>query len=182
MITPEHCRSARAWLNWDQEELAKRANVSLSTVRDFEKERRTPFGNNLAAIEKAFADVGMLTVSDGGEPAGLQYTPRIRERDTYRPMLELLDDAPDGFLTTTDLIKGLEFRLEPVGEDNAILDSRSDTRFSQIVRNVVSHKDSATNPIKLGWIDYDRKKRGLRITVEGRHELSRPVSGLKARA
>ncbi len=182
MITSEQCRSARAWLNWDQDELARRANVSLSTVRDFEKERRTPFGNNLAAIEKAFADVGMAPMSENGEPAGLRYTPRIRERDTYGPMLELLFNAPDGFLTTSDIIKHLEFMMEPSGEDNAILESRSDTRFSQIIRNIVSHKESATNPIKLGWVEYDRKKRGLRITTEGRKELGRPKPGFEPRA
>ncbi len=47
MISPEQSRAARGWLDWSQEELAKRANVSLSTVRDFEKGRRVPIGNNL---------------------------------------------------------------------------------------------------------------------------------------
>jgi transcriptional regulator with XRE-family HTH domain len=39
-ITPSQIRAGRALVNWSQEQLAKAANVSLSTVRDYEKERR----------------------------------------------------------------------------------------------------------------------------------------------
>ena len=39
-LTPEQCRAARAWLDWSQNDLADAANISLSTVRDFEKGRR----------------------------------------------------------------------------------------------------------------------------------------------
>jgi len=54
MIKPEQSRAARAWLDWSQGDLATKANVSLSTVRDFEKGRRTPIANNLDAIERVF--------------------------------------------------------------------------------------------------------------------------------
>jgi DNA-binding transcriptional regulator YiaG len=60
MLTPAQCRAARGWLNWTQAELAKSANVGLSTVRDFESEVRTPIQNNLAAIRRAL---------EGGEGA-----------------------------------------------------------------------------------------------------------------
>jgi transcriptional regulator with XRE-family HTH domain len=62
MVTSEQSRAARGWLNWTQEDLAKRANVSLSTIRDFEKGRRTPIGNNLDAIRRAFEDAGVVLV------------------------------------------------------------------------------------------------------------------------
>ncbi len=171
MITPEQCRSARAWLDWSQEDLAVKANVSLSTVRDYEKGRRVPIANNIVAMEAALERAGMYPIVTNGEPGGVRYEPRIKERDTYLPMLELLDEAKDGFMPTADIIKALEMVLGPKGPDAEILEGRSDSRFSQIVRNVVSHRETPTNPIHLGWIDYDKAKRGLRITSLGRAEM-----------
>ena len=67
MLSPDQSRAARAWLDWSQDDLAKLANVSLSTVRDFEKGRRTPIANNLDAMRKAleFKGVQFETNSDG---------------------------------------------------------------------------------------------------------------------
>jgi len=59
MLNPEQSRAARGWLNWTQAELAERANVGLSTVKDFEAGRRTPIGNNLAAIHRALEAAGI---------------------------------------------------------------------------------------------------------------------------
>ena len=72
MLTPEQSRAARGWLDWSQEYLAKRANVSLSTVRDFEKGRRTPIANNLDAMRRAFEAEGMqLVFSPEGKAVGV---------------------------------------------------------------------------------------------------------------
>jgi ribosome-binding protein aMBF1 (putative translation factor) len=72
MLAPEQSRAARAWLEWSQEDLAIRAQVSLSTVRDFEKGRRVPIKNNLDAIEKALSSAGVaLLFGAAGEPAGI---------------------------------------------------------------------------------------------------------------
>ena len=73
MITPEQCRAARAWLDLKQEELAQAAEVSLSTVRDFEKGRRTPMANNAKAIVAAFERAGLRMVADAqGRPLGIE--------------------------------------------------------------------------------------------------------------
>ncbi len=72
MLAPEQSRAARAWLNWSQEDLAKRANVSLSTVRDFEKGRRVPIGNNLSALAAALKHAGLTPTNDeSGRPNGV---------------------------------------------------------------------------------------------------------------
>jgi DNA-binding XRE family transcriptional regulator len=64
IISPEQCRAARAWLDWKQVDLASAAGVSLSTVRDFEKGRRTPIANNAKAITAALRAAGIRLVFD----------------------------------------------------------------------------------------------------------------------
>ena len=72
MLSPEQSRAARGWLDWSQADLAKRAGLSLSTVRDFEKGRRTPIGNNIKAIHEAFAAERIqFKFSPEGVPAGI---------------------------------------------------------------------------------------------------------------
>jgi DNA-binding XRE family transcriptional regulator len=62
----EQSRAARGWLDWSQEELAAKANVSLSTVRDFEKARRVPIAKNLAAIQAALEAAGIAFLDTSG--------------------------------------------------------------------------------------------------------------------
>lgn len=57
--------------------MAKRAKVSLSTVRDFEGGRRTPIANNLEAMQRALEDGGVRLVADpAGKPIGITIGPR----------------------------------------------------------------------------------------------------------
>lgn len=62
---------------------------------------------------------------------------RITERELVLPALFLIDLR--GSLTTSDLIAELTDLMHPSGEDAEILDGRKDTKFSQKVRNLVSH-------------------------------------------
>lgn len=75
MLAPEQSRAARAWLEWSQEDLAQRAHVSLSTVRDFEKGRRMPIKNNLDAIRLSLEMAGVSLLFRGDKPLGVQVTP-----------------------------------------------------------------------------------------------------------
>ncbi|WIJ24814.1 helix-turn-helix domain-containing protein [Devosia sp. RR2S18] len=71
-ITPEQSRAARGWLDWTQQQLAEAANVSLSTVRDFEKRRRSPIPNNLVAMQQALEKAGVRMIfDDAGAPLGI---------------------------------------------------------------------------------------------------------------
>ena len=66
-MTPDQSRAARGLLDWSQDELAARSNLSESTVRDFEKGRRVPSINNLAAIRRALEAAGVEFI-DGDQP------------------------------------------------------------------------------------------------------------------
>lgn len=94
---------------------------------------------------------------------------RIPEPDLVIPTLELLDGAPNGEMKTADLIQALEDMFRPEGEDARILDQRTDTKFSQKVRNLKSHKTLE----KAGFAE--AIYRGFRITDAGR----RLVASLK---
>ena len=63
-MSPEQLRAARNWLAWTQAELATRANVGLSTVKDYEGGKRTPIANNLEAIKKALEGGGIKFTAD----------------------------------------------------------------------------------------------------------------------
>ena len=76
MISPAQSRAARGWLDWSQDDLARHANVSASTVRDFEKGRRVPITNNLAALVAALERAGITLVHDpSGTPTGITARP-----------------------------------------------------------------------------------------------------------
>ena len=76
---PEQCRAARGWLDWTTQELARRAGVGLSTVREFEKGERTPIPNNLAAIRRAIEAAGIhLVFGPSGEAVGIALYRRFR--------------------------------------------------------------------------------------------------------
>lgn len=76
MLTAEQSRAARGWLDWSQEELANRASVSLSTVRNFEKGRNMPIKNNLDAMQRALEVAGVTLVHrDDGQAIGLTLAP-----------------------------------------------------------------------------------------------------------
>jgi ribosome-binding protein aMBF1 (putative translation factor) len=71
-MTPEQSRAARGWLGWSQQELAARASVGISTVRDFEARRRQPIANNIAAMQRAIEAAGVELVDEEGEAAGIR--------------------------------------------------------------------------------------------------------------
>ena len=68
-MSPEQCRAARAWLDWSQDDLANKAQVSNSTVRDFEAGRRMPITNNLTAMRRALEEAGIKFLFSGHKEA-----------------------------------------------------------------------------------------------------------------
>ena len=71
-ILPSQCRAARALLEMDQAELARRAVVPRHIIADFENGSLTPSASNLAAIRAALEAVGVIFVDDNGEGPGVR--------------------------------------------------------------------------------------------------------------
>ena len=53
LLIPQQCRAARGLLDWTQEELAERADVSRSTIRDFENGRHSLHPGTAAQVVEA---------------------------------------------------------------------------------------------------------------------------------
>jgi hypothetical protein len=64
-MTPEQCRAARAWLDWTQVELAKKAKVGLSTLMDFEQQHRATQATKQRAIQAALERRGIRFLDSG---------------------------------------------------------------------------------------------------------------------
>ncbi|WP_376774892.1 helix-turn-helix domain-containing protein [Mesorhizobium silamurunense] len=71
-MTPSQSRAARGLIDWSQQELAGRSNLSESTIRDFEKGRRVPSVNNLAAMRAALESAGVEFIPENGGGAGVR--------------------------------------------------------------------------------------------------------------
>ena len=70
IIVPAQVRAARALLEWSQEDLARAANVSVTTVRDFKSGRRPTEASSMREIQRAFdnEDVVLLPGNSEGGP------------------------------------------------------------------------------------------------------------------
>lgn len=69
-ITPAQCRAARSLLDWTQPALATASELGLSTVVDFEKQRRTVSIEALMAIRSALEAAGIQFIVAGDTAAG----------------------------------------------------------------------------------------------------------------
>ena len=65
---------------------------------------------------------------------------RIEEKDLILPALAVIEMQPG--ISTSALIQELEIIFHPEGEDARILAGRRDTKFSQKVRNLKSHREN----------------------------------------
>jgi predicted HNH restriction endonuclease len=92
-------------------------------------------------------------------------TTRIAEGELILPSLLILSNSTSGKISTSSLIDKLRDLLRPTGEDTKLLLGRHDDKFSQKVRNLVSHNT-------LERESYATHKNGVfRITSIGRAYL-----------
>jgi hypothetical protein len=90
------------------------------------------------------------------------------EGQIRKEALKELLRAPGCKLSTSQLIARLSARLPVSGKDAQIAYKRSDTYFSQKVRNLVSHRNQTTGIQARGYADYDSVDESWTLTKEGR--------------
>lgn len=73
LLTPALCRAARGLLDWTQEELAERAAVSRSTVRDFEGGRHDLHRGSAGQIVAALEASGVVLVASAAQGPGVRF-------------------------------------------------------------------------------------------------------------
>lgn len=71
ILTPELCRAARGLLDWTQADLAEHADISRSTVRDYEGCRHDVHRATAAQLRRAFEDQGVAFVEIADVGPGL---------------------------------------------------------------------------------------------------------------
>jgi transcriptional regulator with XRE-family HTH domain len=86
-ISPAQCRAARALLDWQQRDLAKKSGVSKQAILQFERGRRASWPRTLDDLREAFEDAGVefLDAQVGVRGLGVQM------RDGFEPITR--DDA-----------------------------------------------------------------------------------------
>lgn len=103
---------------------------------------------------------------------------RIRERDLIEPVLKLIAEfgSDEEGLDVTRLDPLLRSRLKLSSGDMEMLKDRGDDRFSQVVRNLVSHRTLE----RAGLAEYRRRQGNRRgayvLTPKGRARLLKPES------
>lgn len=93
---------------------------------------------------------------------------RVKESEIVKPALKIIKDNPG--INTSKLIEELQKVIELYPGDKEILRGRNDTKFSQIVRNLISHKENN----RFGKCIYDRQEgrnKGFYINENGENEI-----------
>lgn len=91
----------------------------------------------------------------------------ISESEIRAAALHELGNSKSGSLTTSELIEILTKKMSPMGHDAEIIEGRSDTFFSQKVRNLVSHRMQSTGLETSGLAKYNADEESWTITAKG---------------
>jgi DNA-binding XRE family transcriptional regulator len=71
-MTPSQCRAARALLEMNQSTLAQNAGLGLSTIVDFEKDRRQVSVDAVESIKAALEREGITFIEQNGGGEGVR--------------------------------------------------------------------------------------------------------------
>ncbi len=79
-ISAAQCRGARGLLDMTQPDLARAAALGLSTIVDFERNRREVSQAALGAIRRALESAGIEFIEENGGGAGVRFRRSARPR------------------------------------------------------------------------------------------------------
>jgi hypothetical protein len=86
-------------------------------------------------------------------------------KDLWKYALLIMSVAPNGEISTTDMIAKMPDYIQLSDDHLAANSSRNDSKFSQLVRNLKSHKNTKTNFIYQGYAQ--DISGGFKITAKG---------------
>jgi transcriptional regulator with XRE-family HTH domain len=72
ILTPGQCRAARALINWTQPKLAEKAGFGLSTIVDYERERRVVSERAIERMTETLQAAGVEFIAENGGGAGVR--------------------------------------------------------------------------------------------------------------
>ena len=78
MVSPAQCRAARGLLDWNQQELAERAGVSIVTVRQLEAGAHEPRRATLEVVRRALEAAGVEFIDENGGGPGVRLRKKMR--------------------------------------------------------------------------------------------------------
>lgn len=99
------------------------------------------------------------------QPKQVVARPVNLSEDIWKYALLIMAQNRDGITKTADLISELPKYIEIPAQSLQPLQGRKDNKFTQLVRNLKSHKTSKTNFICMGYAE--DAKNGFRITDKG---------------
>lgn len=102
---------------------------------------------------------------------------KLGEKDLTIPVLYILQT--EGDMNTSSLKNQLLSLVNPVGINLMPLENRNDTAIEQIIRNIISHRESRSNIIGCGWVNYSEDYGILSITPTGINHLREYISNLE---
>ena len=72
LMSPSQCRGARALLDMTQPQLATLAGIGLSTVVDFERQRRVVSDDAIRKMQETLESSGVVLISENGGGVGVR--------------------------------------------------------------------------------------------------------------
>ena len=108
LVTPSQIRGARALLDWSQQQLAEAAGMSLSTIRDYEKERRGWRDDENGSTDQVMGGLGVIRRTL--ENKGVRF---LSSEGDYGPGVRMIAKVPNVLRWPTKL-GAFEALLVPV--------------------------------------------------------------------
>lgn len=95
----------------------------------------------------------------------------VSEKEIRKNIVLELRKIPSGSMSISELIGRLSGQMSLDADDLKILNDRNDTKFSQKVRNTVSHIKNATSLENQGLAVYNKSSESWTLTPLGRSVL-----------